>query len=37
MVDGIIVAILVAVMFLGIRSSVKHFARKGGCCGKDIY
>ena len=20
-------------MFLGIRSSVKHFARKGGCCG----
>lgn len=37
MVDGIIVAILVAVMFLGIRSSVKHFARKGGCCGSSDY
>ena len=33
MTDGIIIAILVVVVFLGIRSTVKHFARKSGCCG----
>lgn len=28
MTDGLILAIVVVVVFLGIRSSVKHFARK---------
>ena len=37
MADGIIVAILVVVMFLGIRSTVKHFAGKGACCGGSDY
>lgn len=37
MADGIIVAILVVVMFFGIRSAIKHFARKGGCCGGSDY
>lgn len=37
MTDGIIVVILVVVMFFGIRSSVKHFARKGSCCGSSDY
>ena len=32
MTDGIIVAILVVAVFFGIRATVKHFARKGGCC-----
>jgi len=33
MTDGIIIAILVVALFFGIRATVKHFARKGGCCG----
>ena len=37
MADGIIVAILVVVMFFGIRSTVKHFAGKSGCCGGSDY
>ena len=37
MTDGIIIAILVVVMFLGIRSMVKHFGRKQGCCGSSDY
>ena len=37
MTDGIIIAILVVVMFVGIRSMVKHFAKKGGCCGSPDY
>lgn len=37
MSDGIILAIVVVVIFFGIRSSVKHFARKGGCCGSSDY
>lgn len=28
MTDGLILAIVVVVVFLGIRSSVKHFVRK---------
>ena len=37
MTDGIIIAILVVALFFGIRSTVKHFARKGGCCGSADY
>lgn len=37
MTDGIIIAILVVLLFVGIRSTVKHFARKGGCCGSADY
>jgi len=37
MTDGIIIAILVVAMFFGIRATVKHFARKGGCCGSADY
>lgn len=36
MTDGII-AILVVALFFGIRATVKHFARKGGCCGSADY
>lgn len=37
MTDGIIIAILVVALFLGIRSTVKHFAGKSGCCGSADY
>jgi len=37
MTDGIIIAILVVAIFFGIRATVKHFARKGGCCGSADY
>ena len=37
MTDGIIIAILVVVLFFGIRATVKHFARKSGCCGSADY
>ena len=37
MADGIIVAILVVVVFLGIRSTAKHFVGKSGCCGGSDY
>ena len=37
MADGIIIAILIIVVFIGIRSSVKHFAGKSGCCGGGDY
>lgn len=37
MTDGIIIAILVVAFFFGIRATVKHFARKGGCCGSADY
>ena len=37
MTDGIIVAVLVVAMVLGIRHAVKHFKRKGGCCGSSDY
>ena len=37
MTDGIIIAILVVIAFFGIRATVKHFARKGGCCGSADY
>lgn len=37
MADGIIIAILVVVMFFGIRSTIKHFAGKSGCCGSSDY
>ena len=33
MVNGIIAAALVVAMFIALRSSVKHFAGQGGCCG----
>ena len=37
MTDGIIAAILVIALFFGIRATVKHFARKSGCCGSADY
>jgi len=37
MTDGIIIAVLVVAIFFGIRATVKHFARKGGCCGSAGY
>jgi len=37
MTDGIIIAILVVALFFGIRATVKHFARKSGCCGSADY
>lgn len=37
MTDGIIIAILVVALFFGIRATVKHFARKSGCCGSSGY
>ena len=33
MENEIIIAILVVLIFFGIRSSIKHFKRQGGCCG----
>lgn len=35
--NGLILCILVIVIFFGIRSSVKHFAGKSGCCGGGGY
>jgi len=37
MTDGLIIAILVIALFFGIRATVKHFARKSGCCGSADY
>lgn len=37
MENGIIIAILIIVFFIGIRSTVKHFAGKSGCCGGSDY
>lgn len=31
----IIIAILVLLVFNGVRSSLKHFKGEGGCCGGD--
>lgn len=33
MADIIIIAILIAVLFVALRESVKHFKGQGGCCG----
>lgn len=33
MVNEIIIGILLVLVFMGIRSSVKHFKGQGGCCG----
>lgn len=33
MADGIIVILLVLVIVLALRSSLKHFRGEGGCCG----
>ena len=33
MVNGIIILILVILLCLGIKSSIRHFRGKGGCCG----
>ncbi|MDO4622899.1 MAG: heavy metal-associated domain-containing protein [Eubacteriales bacterium] len=35
--DLIIVLIIVVLVALGIRSTVKHFSGKGGCCGGGDY
>lgn len=31
--NSVIIAVLVIIVFLSIRSSVKHFKGEGGCCG----
>ncbi|MBQ8231545.1 MAG: heavy-metal-associated domain-containing protein [Lachnospiraceae bacterium] len=33
MENVIIIVILIVVLFFALRSSLKHFAGKGGCCG----
>ena len=33
MTDYVIVGILIILIVIGIRSSVKHFKGEGGCCG----
>lgn len=33
MTDEIIIGLLLVFVFIGIRSSVKHFKGQGGCCG----
>lgn len=33
MENAIIISILIIVIFIGLRSSVKHFKGQGGCCG----
>ena len=37
MTDAIVIAIIAVIAFLGIRSAVGHFRRKGGCCGGSGY
>lgn len=37
MENYIIIAIIAAMVFLGIRSSIKHFKGQGGCCGGGSY
>lgn len=37
MTDVVIIAILAVALFFGIRSAVKHFTRKSGCCGSAEY
>lgn len=33
MATAVIIGILIAACYLGLRSSVKHFKGQGGCCG----
>lgn len=37
MENGIIIAIIVVLVVVGLSSAVKHFARKSGCCGSGSY
>lgn len=37
MTDGIIIAILVVAIVVGLHSTAKHLAGKGGCCGGSDY
>ncbi len=37
MTDEIIIVILVVVLFIGLRSTVKHFTKKGCCCSSSDY
>lgn len=37
MSNYIIGAVLIVILFMGIRSSVKHFRGEGGCCGGSTY
>lgn len=37
MSNYIIVAILVVLLYFGLRSSIKHFHGEGGCCGGGTY
>lgn len=33
MTDGMIILVLLIVLFIGVKASVKHFKGEGGCCG----
>lgn len=37
MTDYIIIAIVVVIAAIGIRSTIKHFKGQGGCCGGGSY
>ncbi len=37
MENGIIIAVLVVIGFIALRSTVKHFTGHGGCCGGGDY
>lgn len=33
MENAMIISVLIIIIFIGVRSSVKHFKGQGGCCG----
>lgn len=37
MINAIVIAIIIVIAFIGVRSVVKHFRGKGGCCGGGGY
>lgn len=37
MIDYIIIAVLLVLIAVGIRSGIKHFKGEGGCCGGGTY
>ncbi len=37
MTDIVIIAILVVILAFGLRSTIKHFKGKSGCCGSGTY
>ena len=37
MTDYIVIAVLIVVLLVGVRATVKHFRGEGGCCGGGTY